>query len=286
MKQSLLLVSILLSSNLLAHDHNKQPEAKLRLSDHECKSPCTVTLDGSKSEATKGKTITKYIFDLGNGEIIESSTPSIEYTYINFVEDKDPKKKVKYKKWKKFIDWCHSKFKKYEKFEPSLKIVQSDNQTSKPDEKKLLVKGTDVLPTIDGDDLVPPKPNQALSDSTLLGTDLDGDLVRDDVELFINKSTNNVGIRLAQKQVAKGMTIELAKLGDNQAVLAAIQVTLRALSCLSDKKAIANQDFTDYLGGILKVQYNTIERIKAHRVNEKLSNGLMMPNHVNPCDTN
>lgn len=281
----IVLVFLLFSFSLFAHNHenDKKPKAKLKLSDHECKSPCKITLDGSKSEASKEKIITKYIFDIGNGDIIESATPMIEYTYINFVEDNDLKKKDRYKMWKKYIDWCHKKFKKYEKFEPSLKMVQSDNQISKSDEQKLLVKGSDILPTIDGDDLVPPKPNQIENDSTLLGLDIDGDNVRDDLELWANQITADVGIRKALKQNLKYSRLMFANINDPTLAKLYVKKAMEGTRCIihqvtkdyADEQGLRKMSYADKLiSEKNSLDYNTKDRIMSEVNSRKYIEGF------------
>lgn len=267
---------LLISSTTFAHknDHiSKVPEARLRLSTHNCTSPCTITLDGSKSLASKGKSLSRYVFELGNGETIESDKPVIEFTYINFVKTSDQKKSERYKKWKKIIEWANKKFKEVEKFEPTLTVVQSDGNNSKKDKKHLVVKASDVLPSIDGDDVIPPRPDQALSDSTLLGIDVDQDGVRDDVELWINSSITNANQRKGLKQNAKAWQEGLKVVDDKQA---SIQTTIRSLE--------ASECLIAILGGDIRAQstlrkkaeaefYNTKERIIAEDKKGRNYNG-------------
>lgn len=274
MKSFILLTCLLFSFSGYADD--KKPEAKLKLSEHNCVSPCKITLDGSKSEASKGKTITKYIFGLGNGDTIESVTPMIEFTYFNFVEENDSKKKDRYKKWKKYIDWSHHKFKKLEKFETTLKIVQSDYQTSKEDKQQLTVKGSDVLPTVDGDDVIPPKPDQALSDSTLLGIDVDGDNARDDVEIFINNNITNINQRRGLKQNARAWQEGLSVVDDKPASIQASIKSLEASGCLI---AIMADDLLASSKLRKKIEaefYNTKDRLIAEDKKSRNFNGASM----------
>lgn len=258
------LVAFALSFSVYAlKDEKKQgPKANLILSDHNCTSPCKVKLDASKSEAVKGKSISKYVFNLGNGEMIESPSPIIEYTYINYREPSSPQKN-KHHKATKYIKWCKEKFKGLEKFEISLTVVQNDNISSKSDKDHLIVKASDILPTVDGDDLIPPKPNQAVSDSTLLGIDLDEDGVRDDVELWINKTISNVNQRKALKQKARKMQENIAVVNDKQASIRASVKSLDASGCL---RAVMNDDIeaASDLRKSMEVEfYNTKERLIA-----------------------
>jgi len=265
----LILISLLVSTSVLAHK-NKKPVAKLKLSNSKCSSPCTVTLDGSKSKAAKGKTISKYIFELGNGETIESVTPSIEFTYINFKEETDKKKRKnreeKYKKWDKYIKHCHKRFKRFDKFKVKLSVIQSDNKKSKPSKKVLVVKATDILPTIDGDDLIPPIPNKEENDSTLLGIDIDNDGVRDDIELAINaKFAEKPSTRQAFKQIARINQKVLEDSSDKIKSIANSEKWGEAFSCAS-WIAVGNTARNELTKSRLEVEalsLNTVERIKA-----------------------
>lgn len=283
MKKFTLLTCLLFSISSFAHGDDKRPEAELKLSDHNCTSPCKITLDGSKSKASKGQTITKYIFDLGNGDTIESITPVVEFTYINFVEGNDLKKKERYKKWKKYIEWSHKKFKKSEKFETSLKVVQSDNHTSKEDKQVLHVKASDILPTIDGDDVIPPKPDQVLSDSTLLGIDMDGDGVRDDLELWVNQVTAVMDFRKALKQNLKYSRLVQQYSSDPTQVKLFMKKAASAIGCLSaqatkgysGKEALRKLSIAEKLvSKMSSLEFNTQERMLTEMRNRKYLNEI------------
>lgn len=72
----------------------------------------------------------------------------------------------------------------------------------------------EALKYIDGDDLIPPSPPFYMY-FTMLGADVDGDGVRDDVELWINENGKNANIRRALKALAFSYQ-EVMKYGDDR----------------------------------------------------------------------
>jgi hypothetical protein len=283
MKNIVLIFTFLLFGSSFAtgkkNHKDKKPIAKLKVSQKKCESPCTVTLDGSKSKAAKDKTIAKYIFDLGNGETIESTTPSIEFTYINFKEETDKEKRKKrlkkYKKWKKYIKYCKRRFKNFDKFKIKLQVVQSDDKTSKSKKKLLFVKPSDSMPVIDGDDIIPPMPNKEENDSTLLGVDSDGDGVRDDVELWINRDVDqSPEVRKAFKQMSKGFQLALSEADDKVKSINNSNKIGEALTCAAERGGKEDQDFNRFdrlEKNHRSLLMNTKERILANiRYNNQL----------------
>gem|GEM_PF-4941876 len=289
---SLIIIFSFIQPSIASNKHkNKKPVAKLNLSTNKCSSPCTVTLDGSKSKAAKGKTISKYIFELGNGETIESETPSVEFTYINFKEETDEKKrknrKEKYKKWDKYIKHCHKRFKKFDQFKVKLSVVQSDGKKSKKKKKLLFVKATDQLPTIDGDDLIPPMPNKEENDLTLLGIDIDNDGVRDDVELMLNSLVSNSDIRKPIKNLARVMNerLAIADSSNIEMIKSKLRSDVKITTCFSRKMIEADDLNNNYYKILAKSQYNTLERMKAYAKLESHSKGFTSPDYdPNPCN--
>jgi hypothetical protein len=272
MKHVVFFSSLLFTLYSIADD--KKPQSKLNISTHNCTSPCEVTLDGSSSKAGAGKTIKKYIFEYGNGEKIETENPKVTFVYYNYIEGNNPKDNGKYKKLRKYIEWSYEKFRHLEKFEPTLKIVQSDNSVSNDSKQTLIVKGSDVLPSIDSDDVVPPKPNQEISDSTLMGVDLDSDLVRDDVELWINQKFNTIERRKSLKQYAKSLQQTFININNVDLAREAVKKELDASGCL-DFVLNGNLTLSNHISKSLEVEFfNTKERLEAEIKIRKYLNGI------------
>ena len=76
------------------HKFKKKPKAKFKiLEGSHCESPCDLTIDASFSKAFHGKSIEKYLLDLGNGEKIESTQTLIKVRYIVNSKEKEKNKK-------------------------------------------------------------------------------------------------------------------------------------------------------------------------------------------------
>ncbi|PIR35757.1 MAG: hypothetical protein COV37_06045, partial [Bdellovibrio sp. CG11_big_fil_rev_8_21_14_0_20_39_38] len=121
-------------------DHHNQrnkhlvpPQAHLRVDSKPCQSPCTATLDASKSRAHKGATIVKYVFDYDDGSpLFESSNPIVTYEY-SFIKETLSKK--------------HKHKKNIKEFHPKVFVIDSNNKKSKPDREKVrIIAQTDTVP--------------------------------------------------------------------------------------------------------------------------------------------
>lgn len=62
------------------YEKNKNPKSKIFIDPMEGKSPMTVTIDGSDSSDVDG-TISRYIWDLGDGTQLETTDPTFTHTY-------------------------------------------------------------------------------------------------------------------------------------------------------------------------------------------------------------
>ncbi len=189
------------------------PVAVLNVTKSSCDSPCTVTLNASASKPGVGGAISEYIFETGDGKKVISQSPSIEHTYYNYLPESTNNSTVSFK--------------------AKLKVVQADMKESSVVEKLITVNATNTLPTIDGGDLIPPPPNEELNDSTLKGIDIDNDGVRDDVELWINRTySDSADIRRALKQNAKNLQRKLDFIDDKEASIESTKNALREAECL------------------------------------------------------
>jgi len=91
------------------------------------------TLDASKSRAHKDATITKYVFDFGDGSpLFESSDPIVTHEY-SFIKDSLSKK--------------HKHRKNIKEFHPKVFVIDSNNKKSKSDKEKVrVIAQTDTVP--------------------------------------------------------------------------------------------------------------------------------------------
>ncbi len=91
-----------------------------------------------------------------------------------------------------------------------------------------------TLADVTGENL-PPAPDPALADATVEGIDVNGNGIRDDVELAIFKLyPNSARIRAAELQYAKALQMELVEVFNSETLVAGIQEEDRAFFCVGD----------------------------------------------------
>ncbi len=137
-------------------------------------------------------------------------------------------------------------------------------------------KATDSLPIIDDGDVIPPMPDKEVNDSTLLGVDVDGDGVRDDVELWINSNVSeSPEERKAFKQMFKASQQALINAENRELSRKISNLLGEALSCAFAQggKGDANFNRVNRLRKSFKSQIlNTRIRIQANiKFNDQLA---------------
>jgi hypothetical protein len=97
-----------------------------------------------------------------------------------------------------------------------------------------------TLADVMGENL-PPKPDQAVNDSTIEGIDANNNMVRDDVELAIfEKYPNSAKMRAALLQYAQALQLELTAVNSEEIMKNALVKDSAANSCLFDVIKIYN----------------------------------------------
>lgn len=82
---------------------------------------------------------------------------------------------------------------------------------------------------------LPPKPDQALNDSTVAGIDFNNNSIRDDVELAIfEKYPNSARMRAAMLQYAQELQLQLTEVFNSETLIASIQQENVAFFCLGE----------------------------------------------------
>jgi len=82
---------------------------------------------------------------------------------------------------------------------------------------------------------LPPKPDQALNDSTIAGIDVNNNGIRDDVELAIfEKYPNSAKIRAAELQYAQALQLELTEVFNSETLVATIKKEDSAYFCIGN----------------------------------------------------
>ena len=80
---------------------------------------------------------------------------------------------------------------------------------------------------------LPPKPDQALNDSTISGIDANNNYIRDDVELAIfEKYPNSAKIRSAELQYAQALQLELTQVFNSKTLVPVMQKGSYAINCI------------------------------------------------------
>ncbi len=142
MKRTLFtVIAFILLFSTQAMAASKKAHAKLDVMPLYCESPCEVTLSAKRSTASSSAKIEKYIFDLGNGEIVESRDPVIKYTYKVVESDLDtPSLK---KGFKNFFKWLINVIRNKHSikvFDTSVSVVDSKNKKSTSPNKHVRIK--------------------------------------------------------------------------------------------------------------------------------------------------
>lgn len=74
-------LSLMFISTLVLARGKVHPIAHLAISNSKCETPCSIDFDASKSKSSSGLRIMKYIYNFGDGDRLESSTPTVTHTY-------------------------------------------------------------------------------------------------------------------------------------------------------------------------------------------------------------
>jgi hypothetical protein len=84
-----------------------------------------------------------------------------------------------------------------------------------------------------------PLPNPKINDKTVAGVDSDGDGIRDDIQRWINEDfSSQPKIKMAVKQMAMGMQLDL------------LSATDKALSLVTSRKVLSDMDCLNFIVGI------------------------------------
>lgn len=94
---------------------------------------------------------------------------------------------------------------------------------------------------------LPPKPDQAINDSTIAGIDANNNYIRDDVELAIfAKYPNSPKIRSAMLQYAQALQLELTQVYSSETMVAVIKKSDSAYFCLGNSEyGLSLKDLTE-----------------------------------------
>ncbi len=110
---------------------------------------------------------------------------------------------------------------------------------------------------------LPPKPDQALSDSTIAGIDANNNLVRDDVELSIfEQYPDSARVRAAMLQYAQALQLELTQVFNSDVYIATIIKEDNGSLCI-----VQNTKNAEAPKNIDKIFLNTDLRIKKWETN-------------------
>jgi len=181
-----LLLLIPINSFAKKNDDDHKPLADLKLILYKTKhyAPMPVDLDASKSKAKDGKTLKAYEIDFGDGSPIVTKQDSVVRYVYEILDDSRQKK-----------------------FVVTLRVQDSDGVWSEPNKKTLIL--TQI-----------PEPGPT-NNSTLLGVDIDGNGIRDDVDSYINSQfKNNTTVqRQAIRQLAKFYQTNFVASDDKQKLI-------------------------------------------------------------------
>jgi len=127
-----------------------------------------------------------------------------------------------------------------------------------------------TIENVNGEHL-PPPPDPAQVDATIEGIDLNGNGIRDDVELAIfEKYPNDAKIRAAELQYAMALQMYLTEVFNSETWVAAVQESGRGLGCVFD----SGPDVTLSDGNVKITQALKIIRERQNEVEELVFNSV------------
>lgn len=133
--------------------------------------------------------------------------------------------------------------------------------------RKSVLNGKEVI-YIDGDDLVPPRPNFEVDHATVAGVDADKDGVRDDIERWIDENVSIRKERIILKKMVQLQSKGLINNKDKEIVHGSLYDWSQAYSCItfhSQRELTELKALVDSLK-VMLINTEKRQRADAHRV--------------------
>ena len=139
---------------------------------------------------------------------------------------------------------------------------------------------------------LPPEPDPVVNNSTLLGVDVNGNGVRDDVERWIYKTYDHPIERAVFMQLAKALQYRVRN--EDRDKNERIRDEIKAGECYIYWSLVANKiSFYDFHATLEQKQFNTINRKNNDKNFQKKFNGMVLPDNgieskdlIEQCDFN